>query len=97
MLKIQAGQFIDVFSQQGYNASGDAELQVTVEGNFEVINMMTDIRTLMNRVDELYYEQDKEKRLRESNPALKDLYNKYKVVYELVKADDDDDRCNGGG
>jgi len=88
MLKIQSGQFIEVSSTQGYDTMGQPEVQVTIEGNFELTNMRSDLMTLQNDMAVLQCTLAEEARLRKENPALKDIHDKYQIVYELVKKAD---------
>lgn len=97
MLKISAGQFIDSTVMQGVGNDGMPEAQITIEGNWELIQMQNDIQILMTKMDSIVYKEAQEERLLRDNPALKDIHDQYKVVYQLVKKADDDSRCNGGG
>ncbi len=97
MLKIQSGQFIDVMSMQGCDNMGQPEVQVTIQGNFELIQMQTDIMTLRSEMSTLVAQLSEEARLRSDNPALQDVYNQYQIVYELVKTADAATGNDGGG
>jgi hypothetical protein len=88
MLKIQSGQFIDIQTTQGFDPYGLPEVQLTIEGNTELMQMQTDIITLRGQIDVFLRKQEEEQRLREQNPALKDIHDKYQIVYELVKKAD---------
>lgn len=99
MLKIEAGQFINVMNTQAYNSDGQPELKITIEGNYELMNMQNNVFELQNQMREMLDKQKEEERLRAANPALKDLHDQYKVVYSIVKTAEDAaaEKCSGCG
>jgi len=68
--------------------AGGNKLEVSVSGCPELIRMQSTLQTLENRLYILEAREAEEKRLRDENPGLKDMHNKYKIVYELVKTAD---------
>ena len=52
---------------------------------------------LQNDIGEMLTQQAEEARLRNENPALKDIHDKYRIVYELVKKADSAVGNNGSG
>ena len=96
MLKIEAGTFIDVNTVQGYDAMGQPELKIMIEGNYDLTTMQTNVFELQNQMQEFLEQQKEEARLRAENPALKDVHDKYKIVYELVKKADSATGNDGG-
>lgn len=88
MLKILPGPWIDITTQYGSDSLGQQELQVTIEGNYELQNMKTDLDLMRSQLDSILFQQQHEEELRKSHPALQELYDQYKVVYTLVKKAD---------
>jgi len=97
MLKIQPGPMIDITTTQGYNNMGQPEVQVMVQGNYELIDMQSDLMLMKTQLNDLLAQQKREEELRKQNPALQQLYDQYKVVYTLVKTADDNVGNDGGG
>jgi len=97
MLKIIPGQFIEITSMQGSDSMGQAELQVTIEGNYELMNMKTDLDLMRSQLDSIMFQKEHEEELRKTNPALQELYDQYQVVYTLVKKVDTNVGNDGGG
>jgi len=97
MLKLQAGPWIDINTIQSFDNMGQPELEVTIEGNFELTTMKTDIDLLRSQLDSLLFQKEREEELRKTNPALQELYDQYQVVYTLVKKADTNVGNDGGG
>lgn len=87
---------IEITSIQGCDSLGQPELQVTIQGGYELTNMQGAIDLMRTQLDSLVFQQQQEEELRKSNPALQELYNQYKVVYTLVKKADDNVGNDGG-
>ena len=79
------GPFVDVSTNQGYDNMSQPEMQITIQGNYELIDMQREIKELKENYNLLMLQIENEMTLRNSNPALKDLYDQYQVVYTLVK------------
>ena len=99
MLKIESGQFIEVNKIQAFDTAGQPEIQLTIQGNWELMNLQNNVFELQNQMRDMIDKQEEEDRLIAENPALKDLHDQYKVVFTLVKKADDalNEKCSGGG
>ena len=99
MLKIESGQFIDVVTVQEYDTAGQPQLKLTIEGNYELINLQNNVFELQTQMREMIDKQKEEDRLIAENAALKDLHDQYKVVYTIIKKADEAnaEKCGGGG
>lgn len=86
MFKFEADEnMISVQKIQGWDYNGKPELQVRVEPGHQLIQMQQDLQLLMSKVATMEGDAQIEKQLRERNPAVKDLYDQYKTVLNLVK------------
>jgi len=97
MIKIQGGPFVDVNSVQGYDNMSNPELQITIEGGFELTELKETVDSMKLQLDAMTIQQDTESALRKTNPALQELYDQYQMVYTLVKKTDDAINGNDGG
>jgi hypothetical protein len=88
MLKIEGGQFVDAFKHSTFDSYGNPDVTVTIQGDHELIAMQTNVLSLESRVTAIENRDLEEKRLIAANPALKDIHDKYQIVYELVKKAD---------
>jgi len=87
-------QFIDVKHEQEWdstlnNHQGGNKLVIDIKPGFELTEMKLQLDDMKIQLDAMTIQQDTEAALRKSNPALQDLYDKYQVVYTLVKKTDD--------
>jgi len=85
MLKIIAGPLIDVITAQGWDSSGQPELQVTVAANGQLESMLQEIKTLRIQVDQMLAKSRRDDELCARHPGLQDLRNQYLLVYKLVE------------
>jgi hypothetical protein len=68
------------------NHSGGYKLEITVEPGMSFLSLIADFEQLKLETDKLVKTAVKEQELRENNPALMDLYEKYKVTAALLEA-----------
>lgn len=94
--------FIDVNCNSVWDSNmnnyvGGNKLEVNIEPGTELINMQANIMALQTQMREMLDTQAEEARLRAENPALRDIHEKYQIVYELVKKADQQTGNDGGG
>lgn len=88
MITILAGPLIEVVTNQGCDNLGQPELQITIQGSYELTQMQQELIDLKLQVDAIVIERETELMLRKTNPALQELYDQYQVIYTLVKKAD---------
>lgn len=76
---------------------GGNKLVIDIQPAFQLTQMQTDINSLRFDLERMRQESDKEFMLRNSNPSLKDAYEKYQTIYKLVKQTVDAIEGNDGG
>ena len=79
------------------NYAGGNKLEVQIDPGPDLITMQANIATLQGQVMDILNQQMADARLRDENPALKDIHDKYQIVYELVKKADNATGNDGGG
>lgn len=79
------------------NHMGGNKLVVDIMPAGNLLQMQTDIESLRIDLERMQREKDAEVLLRNSNPTLKDAYEKYETVYKLMKQTIDAMEGNDGG
>lgn len=91
MIEIRGdNEFFDVAVNSEYdsnlnNYQGGDKIVVNIAPGYKLTQLETEIQNLKLEIDELKNKEINEEILRENNPALKDAYDQYKVVFKLVK------------
>ena len=67
------------------NSCGGNKLVIGIIPAPELTQMYDDIKTLQMQVRSMNQERDMETILQNSNPAVKDAYEKYQTIYKLVR------------
>ena len=76
---------------------GGNKLVVDIQPAHTLTQMEIDIQSLKVDLNRMQTEKDAEVLLRNSNPVLKDAYEKYETVYKLMKQTMDAMEGNDGG
>ena len=88
------GLFINVnhtseWDTQLNNYAGGNKAIIQIDPGMDLVNMKADLVDLQSRFALFLEEQEREAQARANNPALKELYDQYRVVYKLVKKAED--------
>ena len=78
-------QSTTIWDAQLNNGAGANKVVVTVQPGWQLTNLQNDLVELKAKVEKMQKETDEEILLRSTNAGLKEAYDKYQTVYNLVK------------
>jgi len=93
MIKFEGDySFIDVQTITEWDSlSAQNILKVQIQGNPNLLTMQAEIQQLKNDFVAIKQQLEKERTLRENNPGLQELYDRYQLMLSLVDSTSDNE------
>lgn len=86
MIKVKTySPYFEVSQNLVYSNDGKPEIEVVINESPEFNEMLNQLNRLETRVNIIESIQQQERALLDSHPGLKDLYDQYQVMLNLVK------------